>query len=61
VLVESGDAQAAAQAVAALADDPVERARRSELGRQQAASWPDEDQVVTDLLAAYAEVLRRRR
>jgi glycosyltransferase involved in cell wall biosynthesis len=59
VLVESGDAQAAAHAVATLADDPIERARRSELGRRQAASWPDEDQVVTDLLAAYAEVLRR--
>jgi glycosyltransferase involved in cell wall biosynthesis len=57
VLVEPGDAGAAAKAVAELADDPAERARRADLGRRQAATWPDEDQVVTDLLAAYAEVL----
>ena len=61
VLVEPGDAQAAAQAVAALADDPGERARRRELGWRQAATWPDEDQVVTDLLAAYAEVVTKAR
>ncbi|HEV2930603.1 MAG TPA: glycosyltransferase, partial [Propionibacteriaceae bacterium] len=61
VLVGSGDAQAAALAVAALADDPAERARRRELGRRQAAAWPDEDQVVTELLAAYQEVARLRR
>lgn len=59
VLVEPGDARAAAEAVAALADDPAERARRRELGRRQAATWPDEDQVVTELLAAYAEVIGR--
>jgi glycosyltransferase involved in cell wall biosynthesis len=58
VLVEPGDARAAAEAVAALADDPAERARRRELGRRQAATWPDEDGVVTELLAAYADVLR---
>jgi glycosyltransferase involved in cell wall biosynthesis len=57
VLVEPGDSRAAAQAVAALADDPAERDRRAELGRRQAATWPDEDQVVTDLLTAYAEVV----
>ena len=61
VLVEPGDPRAAARAVAALADDPAERARLRDLGRRQAATWPDEDQVVTDLLAAYAEVLGRRR
>ena len=61
VLVGPGDAQAAALAVAALADDPAERARRRELGRRQAAAWPDEDQVVTELLAAYQEVARLRR
>ena len=57
VLVEPGDARAAARAVAALADDPAERARRSALGRRQAATWPDEDQVVSELLAAYEEIL----
>ena len=59
VLVEPGDARAAARAVAALADDPAERARRRELGRRQAATWPDEDAVVDDLLAAYAELTGR--
>jgi glycosyltransferase involved in cell wall biosynthesis len=57
VLVEPGDAGTAARAVAGLADDPYERARRRELGRRQAATWPDEDQVVADLLTAYQEVL----
>jgi glycosyltransferase involved in cell wall biosynthesis len=61
VLVDSGDARAAAQAVAALADDPAERDRRSELGRRQAATWPDQDQVVTDLLAAYQAVIKLHR
>jgi glycosyltransferase involved in cell wall biosynthesis len=60
VLVEPGDAQAAARAVAAMADDPAERARLRELGRQQAATWPDEDAVVDDLLAAYQEVSQLR-
>ena len=60
VLVDPGDARAAAQAVAALADDPAERARRRDIGWHQVATWPDEDQVVTDLLAAYAEVTRLR-
>jgi glycosyltransferase involved in cell wall biosynthesis len=59
VLVEPGDPQAAARAVAALADDPAERARRRELGRRQAATWPDEDAVVDDLLTAYAELIGR--
>ena len=57
VLVEPGDPRAAAQAVAALADDPAERARLRDVGRRQAATWPDEDQVVTDLLAAYQGVI----
>jgi glycosyltransferase involved in cell wall biosynthesis len=60
VLIDPGDAQAAARAVAALADDPSERARLGELGRRQAATWPDEDQVVTDLLAAYQAVIQLR-
>jgi glycosyltransferase involved in cell wall biosynthesis len=58
-LVELGDARAAAEAVAALADDPAERARRRELGWRQAATWPDEDAVVDDLLSAYAELIGR--
>jgi glycosyltransferase involved in cell wall biosynthesis len=61
VLVAPGDVTATAEAVAALADDPAERARRAALGRRQAASWPDEDQVVSDLLVAYEEVIRLRR
>ncbi len=59
VLVESGDVSAAAQAVTALAADAAEPARLAELGRRQAATWPDEEQVVTDLLAAYEDVARQ--
>ena len=55
VLVELGDLAGAVAAVTRLADDPEERRRLSAAGRARAADWPDEDQVATDVLAAYAE------
>lgn len=55
-LVAAGDAAGAAAAVAALADDPAARVRLAAAGREQAASWPTEDDVAEDLLAAYATV-----
>ncbi len=57
-LVPAGDAEAAVRAVLALADDQAERDRLSAAGLRRAATWPDEDAVVADLLAAYADVLR---
>ena len=60
VLVESGDAADAARRLIALADDPPERARLAVASLQQAAGWPDEDDVVEDLLAGYAAVRTRR-
>jgi glycosyltransferase involved in cell wall biosynthesis len=58
VLVELGDVTGTAAALSRLADDPAERARLADAGLQQAANWPDEDDVVTQLLDVYAEVVR---
>ena len=60
ILAAPGDSAAVAEAVGRLADDPAERARRAAAGRRQAATWPTEDDVVDDLLTAYAELVRRR-
>jgi glycosyltransferase involved in cell wall biosynthesis len=60
VLVEPGDVVSTAAQVIALADDPHERARLAAASLQQAAAWPDEDDVVEDLLARYAAVRPRR-
>ena len=49
VLRSPGDSAAAANAVRQLADDPAERARLSAAGRQQAATWPSEGDVVEAL------------
>ena len=51
VLVEPGDAAGRPRRLVALADDPQERARLAAASLRQAASWPDEDDVVEDLLA----------
>jgi glycosyltransferase involved in cell wall biosynthesis len=56
ILIPPGDCVAAAKAVRLLADDPAERVRRAEAGRRQAATWPTEDDVVEDLLTAYARL-----
>ena len=60
VLVDPGDRVGAAAAVRRLADDPGERARRSDAGRRQAATWPTEDEVVANLLTAYADLVEVR-
>ena len=59
VLVELDDVTAAADAVRALADDPRARSDLAEAGRTRAATWPDEDAVVSDLLDAYRSLLSR--
>ena len=56
VLVPPGDADAARDALLTLAADAEERDRLRAAGLAQAAAWPDEDDVVDDLLAAYASV-----
>ena len=57
VLVSPGDIEAARAALFTLATDPAERDRLRAAGLAQAASWPDEDDVVDDLLVAYASLL----
>jgi glycosyltransferase involved in cell wall biosynthesis len=61
VLVPSGEAEEAARQLVALADDPDERRRLKNAGQRRAATWPDEDDVVTGLVAVYNEVTRDRR
>jgi glycosyltransferase involved in cell wall biosynthesis len=56
VLVAPGDTAAAARELLALAADPDRRAELAALGHGRAAAWPDEDQVVEDLLALYGEL-----
>ena len=53
-LYPSGDADGARAALLRLAFDPSERDRLRTAGLAQAATWPDEEDVVDDLLAAYA-------
>ncbi len=56
VLIEPTDADAAAEAVRALLDEPAGRATLAEAGRRRAAGWPDEDDVARQLAATYARV-----
>lgn len=60
VLVDPDDADAAAGVVRTLADDPGARRRLADAGLQQAASWPDEDDVANDLASSYRHVLSGR-
>jgi glycosyltransferase involved in cell wall biosynthesis len=57
-LVPPGDLAALVRELLALADDPERRKALAAAGRVQAETWPDEDQVVDDLLAVYAEAAR---
>jgi glycosyltransferase involved in cell wall biosynthesis len=61
VLVPVGDVAEAARQIIALADNPAERQRLREIALRQAATWPDEDDVVDDLVRAYADLTRDRR
>lgn len=56
-LVELGDSAAAAAVVRALVDDPGRRAALRAAGLVQAATWPNEDDVADDVVAAYAQVV----
>jgi glycosyltransferase involved in cell wall biosynthesis len=59
VLVEPGDVAAAVRELLALAAAPNRRAELAALGHERASGWPDEDRVVEDLLALYAELTAR--
>jgi glycosyltransferase involved in cell wall biosynthesis len=61
LLVPPGDVDEAARQLVVLADDPDERRRLKEAGRRRSATWPDEDDVANDLVAAYNDVSRHRR
>jgi glycosyltransferase involved in cell wall biosynthesis len=61
LLVSPGDVEAAVRQLLALADSPGQRRQLTEAGRRQSATWPNEDDVVNDLVAAYNEVTRDRR
>ncbi|MEV5983045.1 glycosyltransferase family 4 protein [Streptomyces sp. NPDC052114] len=55
-LVPYGDAHALAIAVVRLLADPVRRAQLKEQGQAQAATWPTEDETVTQVLSVYDEL-----
>ncbi|MEV5989015.1 glycosyltransferase family 4 protein [Streptomyces sp. NPDC052051] len=55
-LVPYGDADALAAAVVRLLDDPVRQERLKDRGEQQAATWPTEDETVTQVLSIYDEL-----
>jgi glycosyltransferase involved in cell wall biosynthesis len=61
VLVPVDDVEDATRQIIALADNPAERLRLREAGLHQSATWPNEDEVVDDLIRAYAELTRHRR
>jgi glycosyltransferase involved in cell wall biosynthesis len=58
VLVPPGDPTALGRAVRRLLDHPEEAAALAARGRAIAQTWPDEDEVVAQVAAVYAEVLR---
>ncbi|MFI1683119.1 glycosyltransferase family 4 protein [Streptomyces sp. NPDC020607] len=55
-LVAYGDAEALATAVVRLLADPVRRAELAARGAAQAATWPTEDETVTQVLSVYDEL-----
>ncbi|MCW7942940.1 glycosyltransferase [Streptomyces hygroscopicus] len=59
-LVPYGDADALADAVVRLLDDPVRRDLLKDRGTQQAATWPTEDETVAQVLSVYDELTQAR-
>ncbi|ATL26697.1 glycosyltransferase family 4 protein [Streptomyces formicae] len=55
-LVPYGDAEALGTAVARLLADPVRRDELKARGEAQAATWPSEDETVTQVLSVYDEL-----
>jgi glycosyltransferase involved in cell wall biosynthesis len=55
-LFDKGDAEQAVAKLLELAESPVRRAALRAAGLARAASWPDEDQVVDELVAMYREL-----
>ncbi|MFD6435152.1 glycosyltransferase family 4 protein [Streptomyces venezuelae] len=55
-LVAYGDAEALACAVVRLLADPVRRAELRDRGAAQVATWPTEDETVTQVLSVYDEL-----
>lgn len=56
VLIPPGDADALDAAVREMLADPARRADYAARGPRQAATWPNEEDTVTDVRAAYASV-----
>jgi len=56
LLIPPGNVDALDTAVRRLLADPAERADYAARGPRQAATWPTEEDTVTDVLAAYASV-----
>ncbi|WP_461009935.1 glycosyltransferase family 4 protein [Streptomyces capparidis] len=60
VLVPHGEAGALARAVAGLLADPSRRAALAQAGPAQAATWPEEDDTVAQILSVYDELALSR-
>lgn len=57
IVVAPNDALALAAGIAALAGDPAKRATLADAARARARSWPDEEHVIDETIAAYLELL----
>ncbi|MFJ4921407.1 glycosyltransferase family 4 protein [Streptomyces sp. NPDC088725] len=58
-LVPYGNAAALSEAVLRVLGDPGRRQEMSEAGREQAATWPTEEETITQVLSVYDELAQR--